>query len=174
MAEQVSERLAAALLEFRREKLIRQRVRLSLHGALHDSLLPARHVLLATGATNYRPPLDRCKSAPKLGAIEEDADEEEGQVFGRTQSLNAFLLQEEMANLRRHRFGETVRRKLSPAGSQMAPDRATPNGDVNGVDKTNLRTTHHQSRSRDTRTTPRMYVFVFLSRTRSKTAPEDV
>ncbi|XP_047740165.1 uncharacterized protein LOC125179071, partial [Hyalella azteca] len=34
-------------------------------------------VLLSTGTTNYRPPLERSKSAPKLGSIEETIEEEE-------------------------------------------------------------------------------------------------
>ena len=34
-------------------------------------------MLLSTGASNYRPPLERSKSAPKLGSIEETIEEEE-------------------------------------------------------------------------------------------------
>ena len=39
--------------------------------------LPRRKLLLSTGGSNYRPPLERSKSAPKLSAIEEDAVAEE-------------------------------------------------------------------------------------------------
>lgn len=39
--------------------------------------MPRRKILLSTGAQNYRPPLERSKSAPKLFAIEEMVDEED-------------------------------------------------------------------------------------------------
>lgn len=39
--------------------------------------MPRRKILLSTGGNNYRPPLERSKSAPKLFAIEEMVDEEE-------------------------------------------------------------------------------------------------
>lgn len=39
--------------------------------------MPRRKILLSTGGNNYRPPLERSKSAPKLFAIEEMEDEEE-------------------------------------------------------------------------------------------------
>lgn len=39
--------------------------------------MPRRKILLSTGGNNYRPPLERSKSAPKLFAIEEIIDEEE-------------------------------------------------------------------------------------------------
>lgn len=45
--------------------------------------MPRRKILLSVGATNYRPPLERSKSAPKLGAIEElcsEEDEEEAEM----------------------------------------------------------------------------------------------
>ncbi|KAF2360800.1 PTB/PI domain [Trinorchestia longiramus] len=78
MAGQLKERLALALHEFRREKVIRQNARLSLMHAIYDNAaLPTRKVLLSTGTTNYRPPLERSKSAPKLGSIEETIEEEE-------------------------------------------------------------------------------------------------
>lgn len=39
--------------------------------------MPRRKLLLSTGGQNYRPPLERSKSAPKLSAIEEDIVAEE-------------------------------------------------------------------------------------------------
>ncbi|XP_037802206.1 protein FAM43A-like [Penaeus monodon] len=78
MAAQLRVRLASALQEFRREKVVRQNARLSLMHAIYDSAaIPRRRLLLSTGAANYRPPLERSKSAPKLGAIEESIEEEE-------------------------------------------------------------------------------------------------
>lgn len=80
MAEQLRARLAQALSEFRRDKLVRQKARLSLANGVHDDpglLIPRRRLLLATGARNYRPPLERSKSAPRLTAIEEGLEDEE-------------------------------------------------------------------------------------------------
>lgn len=39
--------------------------------------MPRRKLMLSVGGNNYRPPLERSKSAPKLMAIEEDEDEED-------------------------------------------------------------------------------------------------
>lgn len=51
---------------------------MSLANALYDNpTLPRRKLLLSTGGQNYRPPLERSKSAPKLSAIEEDTVAEE-------------------------------------------------------------------------------------------------
>jgi hypothetical protein len=51
---------------------------LSLANAADDNpSMPRRKILLSTGANNYRPPLERSKSAPKLFSIEEMVDEEE-------------------------------------------------------------------------------------------------
>lgn len=44
--------------------------------------MPRRKILLSTGGNNYRPPLERSKSAPKLFAIEEDEAEEDDEVEG--------------------------------------------------------------------------------------------
>ncbi|KAK3864989.1 hypothetical protein Pcinc_029362, partial [Petrolisthes cinctipes] len=80
MACELRVRLAAALQEFRREKVVRQNARLSLTSAIYDNAsIPRRKLLLSTGGANYRPPLERSKSAPKLGAIEEIIGEEEEQ-----------------------------------------------------------------------------------------------
>ncbi|XP_032691691.1 trichohyalin isoform X2 [Odontomachus brunneus] len=78
LASILNTRLQQALLEFRRDKVSRQNARLSLANALYDNpSLPRRKLLLSTGGQNYRPPLERSKSAPKLSAIEEDTVAEE-------------------------------------------------------------------------------------------------
>lgn len=78
MATQLRARLAQALTEFKRDKVSRQNARLSLANSLYDNpSLPRRKLLLATGSHNYRPPLERSKSAPKLMVIEESAEEDE-------------------------------------------------------------------------------------------------
>ncbi|XP_064105356.1 protein FAM43A-like [Macrobrachium nipponense] len=83
MAAQLRVRLASALQEFRREKVVRQNARLSLMHAIYDSAaIPRRRLLLSTGSANYRPPLERSKSAPKLGAIEESIEEEDEDDLG--------------------------------------------------------------------------------------------
>lgn len=51
--------------------------------------MPRRKILLSVGANNYRPPLERSKSAPRLMAIEEaigeeDEDDEEEKCSSRT------------------------------------------------------------------------------------------
>ncbi|XP_014246447.1 protein FAM43A [Cimex lectularius] len=78
MAQDLSFRLAQALIEFKRDKLSKQKARLSLANAVYDNpSLPRRKILLSTGSQNYRPPLERSKSAPKLMSIEESVEEEE-------------------------------------------------------------------------------------------------
>ena len=78
LASTLNTRLQQALLEFRRDKVSRQNARLSLASALYENpSLPRRKLLLSTGGQNYRPPLERSKSAPKLSAIEEDIVAEE-------------------------------------------------------------------------------------------------
>lgn len=74
----LQENLAVALREFKREKINRQNARLSLANSVYDNpTMPRRKIMLSVGGTNYRPPLERSKSAPKLMAIEEAIAEEE-------------------------------------------------------------------------------------------------
>lgn len=78
MAATLRVRLAQALSEFKRDKLLRQNARLSLANSVYENpSLPRRKILLSTGSYNYRPPLERSKSAPKLMAIEETQEEED-------------------------------------------------------------------------------------------------
>lgn len=72
------ENLSQALKEFKRDKINRQNARLSLVNSLYENpSMPRRKILLSVGANNYRPPMERSKSAPKLMAIEEAVGEEE-------------------------------------------------------------------------------------------------
>ncbi len=79
MAQRLQERLRQALVDFRREKISRQNARLSLANSVYENpSMPYRKILLHTGSSNYRPPHERGKSAPKLKAIEEEFVDEEG------------------------------------------------------------------------------------------------
>lgn len=70
--------MAIALREFKRDKINKQNARLSLANAADENpSMPRRKIMLSTGANNYRPPLERSKSAPKLFSIEELVDEED-------------------------------------------------------------------------------------------------
>lgn len=78
IANLLQQNLARALSEFRREKISRQNARLSLANSVYDNpSLPRRKILLSVGGNNYRPPLERSKSAPKLVSIEENIEEEQ-------------------------------------------------------------------------------------------------
>lgn len=78
MVTQLNSRLLQALNEFKRDKLSRQNARLSLANSVYENpSLPRRKILLSTGPHNYRPPLERSKSAPKLMSIEESLEEED-------------------------------------------------------------------------------------------------
>ncbi|EFA11838.1 hypothetical protein TcasGA2_TC002099 [Tribolium castaneum] len=75
---QLKQALALALAEFKRDKISRQNARLSLVNSVYDNpTIPRRKILLSTGSHNYKPPLERSKSAPKLTSIEEIIEEEE-------------------------------------------------------------------------------------------------
>lgn len=70
--------MAIALREFKRDKINKQNARLSLANAADENpSMPRRKIMLSTGANNYRPPLERSKSAPKLFSIEELVNEED-------------------------------------------------------------------------------------------------
>ena len=100
MAGQLQQKLAQALQEFKREKICRQNARLSLANSVYDNpSLPRRKILLSTGSVNYRPPLERSKSAPKLMVIEEAGELGEGlddEVKERRQQQFSQLLEERL------------------------------------------------------------------------------
>ncbi|XP_067127748.1 protein FAM43A-like [Centruroides vittatus] len=80
----LSEKLVTALQEFRREKLRRQKYRMS----LSNPLPPRRKLLLSTGVTNFRP---RSESLPAMTKIEELEEENEPiEPRYRLQSLQSF------------------------------------------------------------------------------------
>lgn len=66
------EKLSAALRDYKREKISKQNVRL----AGLNPTLPMRKQMLSSGQ-NFRPPMNRSKSAPRLHSIEECPSEEE-------------------------------------------------------------------------------------------------
>lgn len=79
-------KIKQALFEFKRDKLAKQNARLSLANSVYENpSMPRRKILLSVGGNNYKPPLERSKSAPKLMAIEEmcsEEDEEEMTMTG--------------------------------------------------------------------------------------------
>lgn len=85
--EKLKDSLTLALNEFRRDKISKQNARLSLINSMYENpTIPRRKILLATGSTNYRPPLERSKSAPKLTSIEENLEETEEIFEGRSRN----------------------------------------------------------------------------------------
>ena len=78
MAKRLKEKLHQALVDFKKEKVWRQNARLSLANAADEQkTMPFRKIMLQAGSSNYRPPLEKAKSAPKLKVIEEVIIEEE-------------------------------------------------------------------------------------------------
>ncbi|KAJ8733598.1 hypothetical protein PYW07_014149 [Mythimna separata] len=84
ITEELQVKLKQALSEFKKDRISKQNARLSLANSVYENpSMPRRKILLSVGAMNYRPPLERSKSAPKLGAIEElcsEEDEEEAEM----------------------------------------------------------------------------------------------
>ena len=78
MAKRLKEKLHQALIDFKKEKVWRQNARLSLANAGDEQkTMPFRKIMLQAGGSNYRPPLEKGKSAPKLKVIEEVIIEED-------------------------------------------------------------------------------------------------
>ncbi|KAK5965741.1 PID domain-containing protein [Trichostrongylus colubriformis] len=72
MHTKLQDYLHAALQEYRREKVSVQNARLTgMTGC------PRRKLMLHSGSLNFRPPLCRSKSAPRLGSIDEEQEEDE-------------------------------------------------------------------------------------------------
>ncbi|XP_067669847.1 protein FAM43A-like [Haliotis asinina] len=84
MALQLHEKLSFALKEFQRDKVRKQNSRLVLQRTNSlpkaGSVLPLRKQMLST-ATNFKPPVSKSTTAPKLGAITEDFEECEHEEF---------------------------------------------------------------------------------------------
>lgn len=87
ITEELQVKLKQALVEFKKDRISKQNARLSLANSVYENpSMPRRKIMLSVGAMNYRPPLERSKSAPKLGAIEEmcsEEDEEEAEMNAR-------------------------------------------------------------------------------------------
>ncbi|KAI8770499.1 protein FAM43A [Biomphalaria glabrata] len=79
MALQLHQKLSFALKEFQREKLRKQTSRLVMQRTKSmpktGNVLPLRTQMLST-ANNFRPPVSKSNTAPKLGAITEDEEDE--------------------------------------------------------------------------------------------------
>ncbi|TKR80470.1 hypothetical protein L596_014540 [Steinernema carpocapsae] len=80
--EQISNRLHemlhAALLEYKREKVAMEKARRS--STASGSGVCRRKLMLQTGSLNFRPPVSRSKSAPRLGSIDEEEEEEDEDI----------------------------------------------------------------------------------------------
>ncbi|XP_039296225.1 uncharacterized protein LOC111043282 [Nilaparvata lugens] len=125
MADELSIRLVQALSEFKRDKLSRQNARLSLANAVYDNpSLPRRKILLSTGSHNYRPPLERSKSAPKLMSIEESLEEyEEAELrksFRRPRFNSSFARVEDFQQKPSSKPSELFRRSIRKC-AKLAP-----------------------------------------------------
>lgn len=121
-------RIQMALREYRREKLTRQNIRLSEMTVGHPAI-PKRKILL-TATTNFRPPMNKSRSAPKLGSIEEDSEEEEmdeENVSG-TEMSRMFLVMEE----------DDLEADCSPSPSSSDCSNSVGNSPVLGTDATRL------------------------------------
>lgn len=79
----MQDNLSRALIEFKRDKVNKQNARLSLVNSVYENpSMPQRKIMLSVGANNYRPPLERSKSAPRLMAIDEAAEDEDDEDGG--------------------------------------------------------------------------------------------
>ncbi|XP_037964413.2 uncharacterized protein LOC119691287 [Plutella xylostella] len=118
-AADLAARLRTALSEFKKDRISKQNARLSLANSVYDNpSMPRRKILLSVGAANYRPPLERSKSAPKLQAIEElcsEEDEEEAAAGAGAGARGAGLggSSGDLAGARDRRRPELSPRKLS-------------------------------------------------------------
>lgn len=70
------EKISSALRDYKREKIARQNIRLCGTVAGYPAV-PQRKILLSVGGQNFRPPMNRSKSAPRLHSIEECGHEDE-------------------------------------------------------------------------------------------------
>lgn len=80
-------RLKDALMEYKREKLATERARKYSSYSAGGTLLPSRKLLLQTGTLNFRPPVSRSKSVPRLNSIDEVDEQEELSTFEEDEEL---------------------------------------------------------------------------------------
>ncbi|KAH7699082.1 Protein F52D10.2, partial [Aphelenchoides avenae] len=74
IATSLTESLHAALMEYKREKRCMEKAR---KNSISGGPLPRRKMILQTGTLNFRPPVSRSKSAPRLGSIDEEDEVDE-------------------------------------------------------------------------------------------------
>lgn len=88
MAVQLHEKIKFALSEFVREKSRKQTSRLTLQRTnslpTNGSVVPKRTQMLSTGQ-NFKPPISKSNTAPRLGAITEDFEETEEDLLEEAQ-----------------------------------------------------------------------------------------
>ncbi|CAH0723027.1 unnamed protein product, partial [Brenthis ino] len=117
ITEELQIKLKQALVEFKKDRISKQNARLSLANSVYDNpSMPRRKIMLSVGAMNYRPPLERSKSAPKLGAIEElcsEEDEEEAELNEKKELSAGFTTSQ---TLDRRRIDKASRKLSCPEG----------------------------------------------------------
>ncbi|CAD5234010.1 unnamed protein product [Bursaphelenchus xylophilus] len=95
IAETLTNYLHAALLEYKREKLAMEKARKSVvTGPQNGELLPRRKMMLQSGTLNFRPPVNRSKSAPRLGSINEEDELDEDELNLHDQSVSDYEFDE--------------------------------------------------------------------------------
>ncbi|CDW55643.1 PID 2 domain containing protein [Trichuris trichiura] len=103
VAAKLQERLVIALNDYKRDKIVRHRLRTS--SSVNSQ--PLRRQMLYTGGQNFRPPLDRRKSAPKLYSIEESIEEDHQTDADITNEvLNCLVEEEEEADISDSLYGD--------------------------------------------------------------------
>ncbi|XP_055853594.1 uncharacterized protein LOC129917219 [Episyrphus balteatus] len=149
----LKENLDRALRDFKREKILKQNARLSLANSAYDNpSLPRRKILLSVGGNNYRPPLERSKSAPKLMAIEEAIGEEDGEEIEETNEpeMKACCQKDSLypamtLGRRRCRRGHSIRRtgKTRPNFCETFDNITSSNGCCNTKEHSKAMTKQH-------------------------------
>eukprot|EP00096_Caligus_rogercresseyi_P007232 TRINITY_DN25033_c0_g1_i1.p1 TRINITY_DN25033_c0_g1~~TRINITY_DN25033_c0_g1_i1.p1 ORF type:complete len:409 (+),score=91.34 TRINITY_DN25033_c0_g1_i1:440-1666(+) len=85
MAGKLKDRIRQAFIDFKKERISRQNARLSLaNSGDSGSTVPLRKILLQNGSDNYRAPIEKSKTAPKLTSIPEvspDVEEAEEKLY---------------------------------------------------------------------------------------------
>lgn len=118
MDKHLTERLKQALHEFRREKICRQNARLCLANSVYaNPSLPQRKIMLSIGSQNYKPPIERSKSAPKLMSIDECLEEYE-------------LSKEAIPEIIEEEEEDTCSSALSESTSDVVPDFDSDSGSL--------------------------------------------
>ncbi|KAI6198374.1 PID domain-containing protein [Aphelenchoides fujianensis] len=100
LVETLTNYLQMALQEYKREKLTMEKAR---KNSVTSGGCPRRKLILQTGTLNFRPPVNRSKSAPRLGSIdEEDEQDDEERMMDEGTSMSDFEY-DEMSDLESRR-----------------------------------------------------------------------